>query len=215
VVSVLMAYATRNGSTQEVAEAIAGALAETGAQATVRPARAVRESVRGYDLVVVGAPLYSGRWHRDAHRFLNRHRRELGTVPVAVFGMGPREDTESAWQRSRAQLDRALARRGWLSPVAVTVFGGVDPPGRRAGQRRDLRDWKAVHAWAGDTLAKAAQTGPGAAASAAATTMTAVVYARYGSPDVLELKQVVSQPRGTARSWSGSVPLRSTPPAGT
>ena len=102
--NVLMAYATKNGSTQQVADAVAVALRERGAQVTLLPARAAGESVAGYDLVVLGAPLYSGRWHRDAHRFLRRHRRELAAVPVAVFAMGPRTDTEEAWQRSRAQL---------------------------------------------------------------------------------------------------------------
>jgi len=153
--NVLMAYATRNGSTGQVAEEIAEGLREHGAQVVVRPAREVREPVTGYDLVVLGAPLYSGRWHRDAHRFLRRHRGELPGVPVAVFGMGPRSDTADAWQRSRAQLDRALAKRGWLAPVAVTVFGGVDPPGRGGHQQRDLRDWQAIRAWATQVLAAA------------------------------------------------------------
>jgi menaquinone-dependent protoporphyrinogen oxidase len=98
--------------------------------------------------VVLGAPLYSGRWHTDAHRFLKRHRAELAHVPVAVFGMGPRTDDEQAWLRSRAQLDRALARHGWLAPVAVAVFGGVDPPDHRGRKpQRDLRDWTAIRSW--------------------------------------------------------------------
>jgi len=155
VTDVLVAYATKNGSTRQVAEAITVALREVGAHVSAVPAGTVREPVAGYDLVVLGAPLYSGRWHRDAHRFLRRHRRELAAGPVAVFGMGPRQDTEEAWQRSRAQLDRALARRGWLNPVAVTVFGGVDPPGRSKGPRRDLRNWQAVHAWATEALGTA------------------------------------------------------------
>ena len=153
--NVLLAFATKNGSTEQVAGAIAEALREAGAQVTALPARAVRESAAGYDLIVLGAPLYSGRWHRDAHRFLKRHRRELATVPVAVFGMGPRDDSEEAWRRSRAQLDRALARHAWLAPVMVAVFGGVDPPARGERPRRDLRDWRAIRAWATDTLAVA------------------------------------------------------------
>jgi menaquinone-dependent protoporphyrinogen oxidase len=160
-VRVLMVYATKNGSTQQVAEAIAVALREVGVQVTVLPARTVRESAAGYDLIVVGAALYSGRWHRDAHRFLKRHRRELAALPVAVFGMGPRNDTEEAWRRSRAQLDQALARREWLAPVAVTVFGGVDPPGRGKRLQRDLRGWRAIHAWATDVLTTAAQGSAG------------------------------------------------------
>jgi menaquinone-dependent protoporphyrinogen oxidase len=149
---ILVAYATRNGSTREVAEAVAGALREAGAAVDLLPARDLRGPIAGWDAVVVGAPIYSGRWHRDAHRFLKRHRGDLGRVPVAVFGMGPRSDTEEAWRHSRRQLDRALARREWLSPVMVTVFGGVDPPKRGSRQGRDLRDWDAIRAWAEQML---------------------------------------------------------------
>jgi menaquinone-dependent protoporphyrinogen oxidase len=163
VTDVLMAYATRHGSTQQVAEAVTAAMREAGAHVTAVPARAVRESVAGYDLVVLGAPLYSGRWHRDAHRFLKRHRRELAAGCVAVFGMGPRTGTEDAWARSRAQLDRALAKRAWLAPVAVTIFGGVDPPGRGKRPQRDLRNWQAIRTWAADTLATAVRAGQTAA----------------------------------------------------
>ena len=156
--NVLMAYATKNGSTQQVAEAITAAMRERGAQVTLRPAKTVRESAAGFDLVVLGAPLYSGRWHRDAHRFLRHHRGELATVPVAVFGMGPRSGTDDAWQRSRAQLDRALAKRGWLDPVTVTVFGGVDPPRNSKRPPRDLRNWETIAAWAVQALTTSGQT---------------------------------------------------------
>ena len=149
----LVAFATRNGSTQKVAEAMAATLREQAEKVDLRPARQVRESLADCDLVLLGGALYSGRWHRDAHRFLKQHRRELAAgVPVAVFGMGPRTDDEEAWSRSRVQLDRALAKRSWLNPIAVTVFGGVDPPRRTNRQRRDLRDWDAIRNWAQKAL---------------------------------------------------------------
>lgn len=154
---VLVVYATKNGSTQEVAEAIATELQVNDTTVEVRPAKAAREPVTGRDLVVVGGAIYSGRWHRDAHRFLKRHRKDLAGVPIAVFGMGPREDRPESWQRARAQLDHALAKRPWLAPAAVAVFGGVDPPGRSDRHpRRDLRDWIAIRRWAqevADTIA--------------------------------------------------------------
>lgn len=100
--NVLMAYATKNGSTRQVANAITAAMRERSAQVTPRQAKTVRESVAGFDLVVLEAPLYSGRWHRDAHRFLRRHGGSLPAYRWPVFGMGPRGDTEDAWQRSRA-----------------------------------------------------------------------------------------------------------------
>jgi menaquinone-dependent protoporphyrinogen oxidase len=149
----LVAFATKNGSTEEVAEAIAETLREAGCVVDVRPAREVRETVAGWDLVVLGAPIYSGRWHRDARRFLKRHRSDFEAVPVAVFGMGPRSGDDEGWQRSRAQLDRAVRKQGWLVYVAVAVFGGVDPPTKRQRERRDLRDWSAIRAWATGLLA--------------------------------------------------------------
>jgi menaquinone-dependent protoporphyrinogen oxidase len=145
--NVLVAYATRHGSTREVAEAVVGTLRASGAAVQLQSARDVHHLAPRFELVVLGAPIYSGRWHRDAHRFLRRHREELGTVQVAVFGMGPRGSDPQAWLRSRQQLDRALAKHGWLEPVTVTVFGGTDPP-KRNRQRRDLRDWTQIEAWA-------------------------------------------------------------------
>jgi menaquinone-dependent protoporphyrinogen oxidase len=151
--AVLVAYATRHGSTREAAEEIAATLQALGATVELREARDVRGPggfVRGlpgsWSLVVLGAPLYSGRWHRDAHRFLRRHRKDLAGVPVAVFGLGPRSAGKQAWQRSQAQLDRAVAKHKWLTPTAAKVFGGADPPGKRP--RRDLRDWARIEAWA-------------------------------------------------------------------
>jgi menaquinone-dependent protoporphyrinogen oxidase len=149
---MLVVHASRHGSTTEVARRVAQRLEHAGHHVDVRAAREARAPVGGYRLVVVGGALYSGRWHADAHRFLKRHRGELTGVPVAVFGMGPRRAEPEAWARSRAQLDRALARRGWLHPIAVTVFGGVDPRPKRDQPVRDVRDWEAIDAWS-DQLA--------------------------------------------------------------
>ncbi len=129
--NVLVAYATKHGSTREVAESISATLGELGADVELRPARDVRGSIADRDLIVLGAPIYSGRWHRDAHRFLKRHRKDLLTVPVAVFGMGPRSGSEEGWQRSRSQLDRALAKR--------EAAGREHDADGRPGQPRPIR----------------------------------------------------------------------------
>lgn len=160
---ILVAYASKKGSTAQVAEVIAETLRQRGAHVDLVPAARVREPIDGYDMVVLGGAIYSGRWHAAAHRLLKRRRRELGRMPVAVFGMGPRTDTEQAWQRSRAQLDRALSKCNWLNPAEVTVFGGVDPPKKRT--QRDLRDWDKIRAWAAEvaTLATTRPTASGEA----------------------------------------------------
>jgi menaquinone-dependent protoporphyrinogen oxidase len=156
--TILVAYATRYGSTQEVAEAVAAALRERGYPVDLRPAREVRE-LEDYGAVVLGAGLYMYRWHRHARRFLSRHRQALGDRPVAVFALGPVEDEEEQFQDARRQLDKALAKFPWFSPATVAVFGGKFDPAklpfpinRFAGSEpaSDIRDWEAIRAWAKD-----------------------------------------------------------------
>jgi menaquinone-dependent protoporphyrinogen oxidase len=85
---VLVAYASKHGTTREVAEAVAGTLQELDFRVAVMEAAQVRD-VTPYDAVVVGGGLYMGRWHTDASHLLKRHRSELAAKPLAVFGMGP------------------------------------------------------------------------------------------------------------------------------
>ena len=162
--SVLVGFATRYGSTKEVAEAIAATLREGGLEVDLQPMRAVR-SLAGYGAVVLGAPLYMFRWHKDAKSFLSRHRDALTQRPAAVFALGPTEDTPKDWQEVRSELDKELAKHPWFAPVAVEIFGGkFDPakltfpynlvPGLKKMPVSDLRDWTAIRAWANSLAAR-------------------------------------------------------------
>ena len=156
--STLVGYATRYGSTQEVAEAVAATLRESGLAVDIELLRQVR-SLEGYRGVVLGAPLFMFRWHKDAIQFLARNRKALAGRPVAVFALGPTHDPydEQEWRDSRAQLEKELTKFPWLKPVALEIFGGkYDPTKLRfpisllAGKvpATDLRDWTAIRAWA-------------------------------------------------------------------
>jgi menaquinone-dependent protoporphyrinogen oxidase len=167
---VLVAYATKYGSTKEVAEAVADRLRRAALEVEVRAASEVRD-VSAYSAVVVGGALYFFSWRRHARALLARNRKALARLPVAVFGMGPIEDTAEQFEGARGQLDRALAKQPWLTPVSVAVFGGrLDPaalrfpdnnPAMRNMSSVDLRDWDAINAWA-DSLPDAFGDGPGA-----------------------------------------------------
>jgi menaquinone-dependent protoporphyrinogen oxidase len=150
--SVLVAYATKKGSTREVAEAIARTLGGEGLAVSTRPAAEVRD-VSDFRGVVLGGALYMGRWHPEARRFLRRHRQALAELPFAVFGMGPLTSEEHDLAGSRAQLDRALGSVPELEPVALAVFGGVLDPTKQhfpfsRMKASDARDWEEIHAWA-------------------------------------------------------------------
>jgi menaquinone-dependent protoporphyrinogen oxidase len=149
---VLVVHASRKGSTREVADAIAARLETNGLRTVVQDARDPVD-LRTFDAVVLGGALYTGRWHRDARRFLRRHERVLATMPLAVFAMGPAATDDHSMTVSLAQLERALGRTADLQPVAITVFGGViDPERLRFPFNRmppsDARDWDAITAWA-------------------------------------------------------------------
>jgi menaquinone-dependent protoporphyrinogen oxidase len=155
--SVLVAYATKKGSTREVAEAIAERLASRGLEATVSRAEDVA-GVAGFDGVVLGGSLYMGRWHAQARGFLKRHRESLAAVPLAVFAMGPLTMEESDVAGSRKQLDHALAKTPDLQPISVEIFGGVIDPERlhfpfSHMPASDARDWDAIRAWADEIAA--------------------------------------------------------------
>src|SRR5215831_11987247 len=124
---VLIAYATKHGSTHEVAESIAAHLADIGVEAHTLPAHRVR-SMDDYRAVVLGAPLSMGRWHRDARSFLVRFRIELASRPLAVFALGPLEEDRENRESARKQLYRTLSHVPGVEPVTVGLFGGAIVP---------------------------------------------------------------------------------------
>jgi menaquinone-dependent protoporphyrinogen oxidase len=149
-----LAYASRFGSTQEVAETITAVLREAGLEVDIKAMEQV-ETVTQYDAVVLGAAIYNAKWHAGAHQFLSQHLEALRQRPLAIFTLGPLSSSEAAKRNSRRQLDSELAKYPWLKPVAVEIFAGKYDPSKpglgffdRFVPARDLRNWDAIRAWA-------------------------------------------------------------------
>ena len=79
----LLVYATKHGSTREVANAIAEELRAAFAEVDVHEAASAPPPA-GYDAVVLGGPMIMG-WHKDAEKYLKRHKDQLAGVPFALF----------------------------------------------------------------------------------------------------------------------------------
>jgi menaquinone-dependent protoporphyrinogen oxidase len=143
---VLVVHAAPSSDTRQIAEAIATVATAAGSTARVAGPDSVGRPLCGWDLVILGAPLRHGRLHREAHRFLERHRDDLQTVPVAVFGLAS-TGADDTWARNRARLDRALQRHPWLVPASVALFDAASPRGV-AAIPTGPRDWTEVGDWA-------------------------------------------------------------------
>ncbi len=147
--TVLVAYASKHGSTAEIAEAIAEALRAAGLRVDCQPADRV-PALEPYDAVVLGSAVYMKRWRREARRFLRRHASALAARPFWVFSSGPVGDPandDPAW----TEPDRTIAEAERLGVRDHVVFGGTasgmmarsTPP-----EFRDRRDWDAIRDWA-------------------------------------------------------------------
>jgi menaquinone-dependent protoporphyrinogen oxidase len=150
---VLVAYATKHGSTREIGEAIAAVLRDEGLDGEARPAADGRGPT-GFGAVVLGSGLYSATWLREANRFVRVHRAALDAVPVWLFSSGPldhsAEYAEIPMTKNVVEAIDGLIIRGHRT------FGGrlrEDSPEVAAGilathHAGDFRDWAAIRSWA-------------------------------------------------------------------
>jgi menaquinone-dependent protoporphyrinogen oxidase len=159
---ILVAYATRYGSTREVAERIGAKLRGRGADVDISPAASVTD-LSGYSAVVLGAPYYIGKMLKDATAFLEQHHSALETMLVAIFALGPVQATDDM-DEAREQLDKTLEKMDWLKPVATEMFVGKYDPAVLRGLDKlvskpkasplhglgahDDCDWDAIDGWA-------------------------------------------------------------------
>jgi menaquinone-dependent protoporphyrinogen oxidase len=166
--NVLVAYASKYGSTREIAERIAEQLRREELQAQVRPVHDLDDLV-DYDAFVVGSAVFAGHWMPEAMDFVRRHRALLAHGPVWLFSSGPigttaKQHDTPADPKEIAELRRAL--RPWDHRV---FFGAWDPSRVDRGRlglaerliakvlpKGDFRDWPAIEAWA-TSIAKVLQ----------------------------------------------------------
>ena len=88
---VLVAYGSKRGGTEGLAQAVADRLRADGLEVDLAPAE--QASPPGpYDAVIVGGALYENRWHRAAAHYVRHHHRVLANRPTYFFSSGPLGD---------------------------------------------------------------------------------------------------------------------------
>ena len=79
---VLVAFGSKHGATEEIAEKIGETLERAGFPVDVVPVANVRD-ISGYAAVVLGSAAYIGQWRKDAAKFL---KQEAGKKLEKVLG---------------------------------------------------------------------------------------------------------------------------------
>ncbi|MFJ8827754.1 flavodoxin domain-containing protein [Streptomyces sp. NPDC102467] len=127
---VLAAYATKNWSTAEIARTITQVLRDEGHRPEMLLVGDV-VGVQAYDAVILGSPLYEGRWRKEAHRFLRRESAALSKRPVWLFSSGPLDDSASQGDVPPVPaVHHALIR---INAREHVTFGGCLRDDTRAG----------------------------------------------------------------------------------
>lgn len=156
---VLVAYASKSGATEGIAEKIGEVLQEAGIPTDILPAGKVRD-VTGYRAVVLGSAVYIFRWRKEAAKLLKALAADPAGRPVWLFSSGPTSPTDTEAFPEGVKLPKALqpvADR--LQPRDVTVFRGVldltklNPlerwmMGKMNAPAGDFREWDVIEAWA-------------------------------------------------------------------
>lgn len=158
--TVLVAHASKRGSTAEIAEAVAGELRAAGLEVDCRESGEV-EDLDGYEAVVLGSAVYAKRWRGDARHFLRRHRKALAAMPFWVFSSGPVGDPAEEDDKSEDWIEprRTIAKVEELGARGHVVFGGAVPKEPKGmvekamaknipAEFQDRRDWDEIRAWA-------------------------------------------------------------------
>jgi len=189
--NLLVAYATTDGMTARIAEAIAAAAREAGARATVVDAATAPDDLdlSPFDGCLVGASLHAQGYQRAARRFVRRHLNALNGKPSAFFSVCLAVASKNPEERVAARtLAKAFpAKLGW-TPASVEVVAGALAFSRygflrRAAMKRIARkemgdvdttrdtvftDWSAVRQIARGFVARVAAREAGAATAATA-----------------------------------------------
>jgi menaquinone-dependent protoporphyrinogen oxidase len=164
---ILVTYASRAGSTAEVAQAIGKTLSESGASVEVLPMEDVQQ-LSAYQAVIAGSPIRSSKWLPEAMKFIEDHRSELRQKPFAMFTLSITLAMSSGVQYRQAVMGWTAPVRAQVKPVSEGLFAGkldftklpfnFDTLKLRLTvalgifPKEDRRDWNAIHQWATSVL---------------------------------------------------------------
>jgi menaquinone-dependent protoporphyrinogen oxidase len=152
---ILIAFASRHGSTREIAQELAQELRVAGHSVRVRPIDEVTD-IEQYDAAIIGSAVYMGNWLPEARRFVDEHRAHLAGMPIWLFSSGPLGADDPQPKGDPAHIDalmQATQAHGHRVFIGKLDRSGLGPAERLLARvvkapKGDFRDWDAIRAWA-------------------------------------------------------------------
>ena len=156
---ILVAYASKYGSTAEIAAEIVKVLQLGEHTVDVRPVDEIT-TARGYDAVVLGSAVYAGSWMSAAAGFMENNIAALTKIPVWLFSSGPTGEGDPAELLDGWTFPENLELlASQIGPRDKAVFhGNIDFKKLKWAERLlikslrastgDARDWDMIRAWA-------------------------------------------------------------------
>jgi menaquinone-dependent protoporphyrinogen oxidase len=155
----LIAYASRYGSTKEIAERIASVLKQQGISTSVKAAEDIT-SIEPYDAVIVGSAVYTGTWLPEAKEFLESFQDDLAKKDVWIFSSGPATDDDPVAVLGGWKIPESLKKTlEVIRPQSVALFSGKIDAAKLSiedylmssslrGVSGDYRNWAVIEGWA-------------------------------------------------------------------
>ena len=160
---ILITYASRSGSTAEIAAAVANTLQQENIPVDILPLEDVKE-LSAYQAVIVGSPIRNSQWLPEALKFVQDHQRELSRKRVAMFTLSITLAMSNREPYRRAVSEWTAPVRSQVRPVSEGLFAGrldftklplnLDTLKLRLVvalgifPKDDRRDWNTIRAWA-------------------------------------------------------------------
>jgi len=156
---ILIAFASRLGSTREIALAIGEVLRSRGADVDVLPVDEVAQ-IKGYQAVIVGASIREQAWLPEAKRFVQIHRDALLKRPLVYFAVSGLMSNPTP-EHFHEVYEYLSEIRAIAEPLEVGIFAGALDYDRLNHEQMtkvlskglpegDFRRWQDVRAWAED-----------------------------------------------------------------
>lgn len=156
---LLVTYASKYGSTAEIAEVIGKELRKHGYEVTIKAVDQAGDPA-GYDGFVIGSAVYAGSWIKSAAGFLRENQSLLASRPVWLFSSGPTGEGDPNEIMDGWVFPEDLAPvREAIKPKDVVLFhGNIDLDKLSFTEKMiiksvkatvgDYRDWLVVRGWA-------------------------------------------------------------------